>query len=743
MMKATALRLEDVLSRINPIGEALSRLQGDAPDAVWEALGMVVSAVAELLPGSSVLALVYDRAAGDFDLDARVSAGAPMASEQLAHHVRLARRVIRVGKPVQTRRRSQASASPQAPSGPARGLPLTVSGEALGVILVTLPEEESFTQTQRALLDHMAYLAARAVGLARQSAVAQGEQARREKALRRLHRAGMLISSRSSLKDTLDAILKMALEITEASYGIFRLVDSSGANLIMRSFAGSVQAKPATEVLPLNDHSIMGHVALRREPVVISDLRQEPWKVIYYPFDYALEMRSELAVPLIGASGRLEGVLNLESPEVNAFDKEDRYILQILAAQAVVAIEGIRLVDALQNISAMLTTNSLQQIHQALAERACDLLNLPTSQIWMLEKDQLVIQAASNAGLCGWRLPLGGDAVSRCILSGAPVFEQTPANPLPASVVQHGAALIVPLFTGNDPHPVGAFAVYTAAGDARDFSQADWDKKVLSILGHYAALAVQNFAHLEALKFGEDQRATTDTFAAIGEIAANLLHRLNNKVGTIPVRVEGIQDKSSALLQAEPYLADNLAEIQRSASEAMQIVHESLDYLRPIQLRPVSVSASVHEALLSVRLPDTIQVECQGIEGLPAVQAGANRLALVFSNLFENAAEAMGRRGVIRLVGSVWGRWVEIRVSDSGPGIPTELHDRIFEFSYSSRSSAHPGNLGFGLWWVKSFMTRFGGKVEVDPGPDQPGLASGGQNGATFILSLPVAQEDP
>ena len=42
------------------------------------------------------------------------------------------------------------------------------------------------------------------------------------------------------------------------------------------------------------------------------------------------------------------------------------------------------------------------------------------------------------------------------------------------------------------------------------------------------------------------------------------------------------------------------------------------------------------------------------------------------------------------------GKWVEVQVSDSGPGIPPELHERIFEFNYSA-STSHPGKLGFGL----------------------------------------------
>jgi len=90
----------------------------------------------------------------------------------------------------------------------------------------------------------------------------------------------------------------------------------------------------------------------------------------------------------------------------------------------------------------------------------------------------------------------------------------------------------------------------------------------------------------------------------------------------------------------------------------------------------------------------------------------------------------MGWVGEVRILGAVRGKWVEVRVSDTGPGIPPELHERIFEFNYSTRAS-HPGKLGFGLWWVKSWVTRFGGRVAVE---------SAIGHGTTFILSLPLAE---
>jgi len=57
------------------------------------------------------------------------------------------------------------------------------------------------------------------------------------------------------------------------------------------------------------------------------------------------------------------------------------------------------------------------------------------------------------------------------------------------------------------------------------------------------------------------------------------------------VRVEGIQDKCEALIQADPYLATNLAEIQRSAAEAMQVVRESLTTCGPIPAGACIVAA--------------------------------------------------------------------------------------------------------------------------------------------------------
>jgi signal transduction histidine kinase len=231
------------------------------------------------------------------------------------------------------------------------------------------------------------------------------------------------------------------------------------------------------------------------------------------------------------------------------------------------------------------------------------------------------------------------------------------------------------------------------------------------------------------LRASQEKHWTAETFAAVGDISANLLHNMNNKVGTIPVRIQAIQDKYQQALESDLYLANNLAEIERSATYAMQIVQESLSHLRPIRMEPVNIVTRIQEAIRAVHVPATIQIETRGLEELPTVTAGGQSLTFVFRNLIENAVAAMKGNGSILIEGLKLPGSVEICVSDSGPGIAAELHNQIFELNYS-RTGAQPGKLGFGLWWVKTLMTRLGGSVVVE---------SDGDHGTTFRLRLPSA----
>ncbi len=254
---------------------------------------------------------------------------------------------------------------------------------------------------------------------------------------------------------------------------------------------------------------------------------------------------------------------------------------------------------------------------------------------------------------------------------------------------------------------------------------------MLTCLAHYAALALQSAEHQRALRQAQERHAVAETFAAVGDVAANVLHHLNNKVGTIPVRIQGIQEKSQDVLSCDAYLVANLVEIERSAREAMDAVRDSLGYLRPIHSSPVTIAGCVAAALDDVHLPEGVRVTRGELEGLPQVVASQRSLVFVFTNLLENAMVAMQGQGTIRIDGQATGSWVELTVTDDGPGIPAELHERIFEFGLPAHTSSRNDKLGFGLWWVKSLLMRLGGSVCVE---------SDGTHGTTFRLRLPQVE---
>jgi signal transduction histidine kinase len=734
-------RLLEALASLNEIGAAVNRISPRDIGSVEATLRLIVESAIEVVPGTSAVIYTYDRALRAFDLSSRLSAGEPndYAPNDEPRTDGLGMRAIDQRRRVLSYEESDVDIHPDKVQAGAKAMacyPLVVADRPVGILYVYLHQDHKFSQLELLMLDNFVNQAAMAIYQASRLASVQRDLARREDELSRLHRAGLLISSRLRLEETLEAILQMALDVTDAQYGIFRLVDGSGGNLVARAVAGKDVEQPVMETLPIDSSSIMGWVAEHREPLCIHDLNAAPWVRIYQPLYTDLRMQSELAVPLVGASGRLEGVLNLESPAVGAFSEQDSLLLQSLATQAVVAIQEARLLDALLEVAQLLLAQPCEQVLNRLVELACDLLNGAASAIWTLEGEELVLQVASAGYQRGERLPLDSSLAGQAIVERRPVraddVRTDPRFNRPdlAREQDWSRALIVPLLTNGEKLPVGVFSVYSVGSEPARFAESEWDEKVLTCLAHYAALAVQNETRQKELRAVQKQHAVSETFAVVGDIAANVLHHLNNKVGTIPVRIQGIQDKSKSALLADPYLAKNLEEIGHSAGEALASVRENLVHLRPIHPAPVDVAAFAIAAADAATLPEGIHVEIKGLADLPPVIAGKQSLTLVFTNLLENAAEAMDGEGTVTIAGSVDGDWVEIAVSDDGPGIPPELHEEIFEFSFSRRKSSRP-SMGFGLWWVKTLMARLGGSVVVE---------SDGAHGTTFRLRLPRAQ---
>ncbi|MGH7254261.1 MAG: two-component system sensor histidine kinase NtrB [Nitrospirales bacterium] len=132
-----------------------------------------------------------------------------------------------------------------------------------------------------------------------------------------------------------------------------------------------------------------------------------------------------------------------------------------------------------------------------------------------------------------------------------------------------------------------------------------------------------------------------------------------------------------------------------------------------------------------------IAIEKELADGLPPVKLDRQQVKQVLLNLFLNAMEAMGDKGgrltvrTHRLVKSGGHRWAQLEVSDTGPGIPQEDLDHIFDpfFSTKHQSGEREGT-GLGLTIVHQIIQEHGGYIEVD---------SRVGRGTAFFVNFPIS----
>jgi len=155
--------------------------------------------------------------------------------------------------------------------------------------------------------------------------------------------------------------------------------------------------------------------------------------------------------------------------------------LQSLAIQAVIAIQEVRLLDALQELSARLLADRPEELYGRVVQLARELLGADAAGLWLENDGRLILQAAQPSDFA----PVPG---------AIPDLQPPMTACNPVIVTLPGAAwpqgLVAPLLAGEDDSAIGALVVFTAA--ERRLPASDWDKKVLVLLARHAALAAIN-----------------------------------------------------------------------------------------------------------------------------------------------------------------------------------------------------------------------------------------------------------
>jgi two-component system, NtrC family, sensor histidine kinase HydH len=237
------------------------------------------------------------------------------------------------------------------------------------------------------------------------------------------------------------------------------------------------------------------------------------------------------------------------------------------------------------------------------------------------------------------------------------------------------------------------------------------------------------------LRRAEDEARRSERLAALGQLSAGLAHEIRNPLGVIKGSAEMLTKK----LQASQPLESELAGyISSEVNRLNALVARFLDFARPqrVEFGPVRISALVDHCLESVQaqLPDAkIAVERRYADKLPEIQADEQLCERIFVNLILNAfqaiaGEADGQRGTLRISiapesprGTAG---VGISIEDTGPGVPPELREQIFNPFFTSKKEG----VGLGLSIVAKIVDDHRGWIRLDSD-------SGG--GARFHVFLP------
>lgn len=227
----------------------------------------------------------------------------------------------------------------------------------------------------------------------------------------------------------------------------------------------------------------------------------------------------------------------------------------------------------------------------------------------------------------------------------------------------------------------------------------------------------------------------SERLAALGQLSAGLAHEIRNPLGVIKGSAETLNRK---LENSNPLASELAGYISSEVNRASALVTRFLDFARPLrtETRLLRVTDLIDQALKSVVEqwkggPVAVSREYQ--QDLPTVPLDENLCEQVFLNLVQNAYEAMGDEGGTFKVEAAHVRsngrkGVQVRLRDSGPGVPAEMHEQIFNPFVTTKKTG----VGLGLSIVSKIVDEHHGTIRLEKTDGR---------GACFVLFFPAEEE--
>jgi GAF domain-containing protein len=650
-------------------------------------------------------------------------------------------------------------------------VPMLKEGRLAGGIVIYRPEVRAFSDQQIRLVQTFANQAVIAIENVRLFKELEERNAALTEALEQQTATSEILrvisSSPTDLQPVFDSILRSAVRLCDAMHGIAYRYDGTTIEIM----AHHNYTPEALRVLQAYFPKVPGSAtstedAIRERHVVhVQDAADDPAHPAGEEVARQLGYRTLISVPML-REGVAIGAVTVARRERRAFSDKQIALLKTFAAQAVIAIENVRLFNELQTRTAQLTrsvdeltalgevgralssTLDLETILNTIVVRANDLAGTDGCTVWEYDEGaaEFRMRATSNIGgelgdaIRANPIRRGEGALGMSALRLAPV--QIPD--IAAAGAYHGphreillraghhALLAIPLL--REDQLVGGFTV--SRRSAGEFAPAVID--LLQTFATQSALAIHNARLFREIADKSRQLELASRHKS--QFLANMSHELRTPLNAILGYSELIADNIYG--EVPERMREVLERVDKSGRHLLGLINDILDLSKieagqlTLALTPYSMDGAaqtVATAVGALAAEKQLGFEVVLAEDLPIGQGDERRLTQVLLNLVGNAIKFTEVGKVVVRVATSGDTYV-VSVIDTGPGIAEGDREKIFEeFQQADTTRAKAkGGTGLGLAISRRIVEMHGGRLWVESTLGE---------GSTFSFTVPIHVE--
>jgi two-component system, NtrC family, sensor kinase len=574
----------------------------------------------------------------------------------------------------------------------------------------------------------------------------------------------VISSSPTDLQPVFDTITRNAVRLCEAINGHLYRFDGERIHLIAdANVSGQAWAEwQQTFPRPLSDGGGVRHVIETGRVLNLADFGDyEGFTPAARTLWVATGIHSALLVPMM-LQGKAIGAIVVNHRNVGAFSDAQVELLKTFAAQAVIAIENVRLFKELEARTQDLTrsvgelralsevgqaissTLDLQTVLSTIVVRATNLSGTDAGVIYEFDDQREVFVPRATAHLeaeivetmLATPVRKGEGATGRLAEVHEPiqvldVLAAPAESRVRGALVRAGyrALLAVPLV--REGHLIGGLTVIRKATGA-------FAPEIIELLTTFAtqsALAIQNARLFREIEDKSHQLEVASQHKS--EFLANMSHELRTPLNAIIGFSEVLTDRMFGDLneKQEEYLKD----IYASGTHLLSLINDILDLSKieagrmELELSDFDLPTALDNALMLVReraQRRSLTLHKDVDAGVGQIKGDERKIRQVVLNLLSNAIKFTPEGGRIEVAAVPKDGLVEVSVSDTGVGIAPEDQEKVFEeFRQVGTADKKAEGTGLGLTLCRKFIELHGGRIWVK---SQVGV------GSTFTFMLPL-----